>query len=181
MDTFHELAKTRRSIRAFTKQDIKNEDLRLCAETARYAPSACNSQPWKFTIINDPLLKEQIAKKVISGIYKMNSFAADASAYIAIIKEPIKMPAWLGGKIRNTNFQQIDIGIACSHLILQAQELGIGSCILGWFNERKLKRILKVPFSKKIELLIALGYTSGKTLSEKVLKDKSKTVSFNQY
>ncbi|MFH1309955.1 MAG: nitroreductase family protein [Candidatus Omnitrophota bacterium] len=181
MITFHQLAKTRRSIRAFTKQNIKKEDVALCVETARFAPSACNSQPWKFVIIDDPLLKDQIAKRVLSGIHKMNYFAANASVYIALLKEPTKMPAWLGGKVRNTDFHRIDIGIACSHLVLQAQDLGIASCILGWFNERNLKKLLKVPFYKKIELLIALGYAKKIELPKKILKNKNTTMSFNQY
>ena len=179
--TFIDLAKSRRSIRAYDKRIIKREDLESCVEAARYAPSACHSQPWKFIIIDDPAKREVISKTVFSGHYDMNAFARDASAFIAIVSENVKLPAWLGGKLRKTDFRRIDVGIACAHLVLQAQELGIGTCILGWFNEQKLKRVLSVPFYKRIELLIAMGYPFQDELPEKELKSRDSAISFNIY
>ena len=181
MQTFLRLVKSRRSIRHFKNISIPRHDLTLCAESARYAPSACNSQPWKFIIIDAPLQKEKIAKTVLSGPYKMNSFAENAGAFIAIVSEKVKLSAWLGGKLRKTNFSEIDIGIACSHLVLEAETLGIGTCILGWFNEKKLKRLLNVSRSKRIEILIALGYPSGKDLPKKYMKRAKETIFRNRY
>ncbi|MFC1479856.1 nitroreductase family protein [Candidatus Omnitrophota bacterium] len=181
MQTFLQLVKSRRSIRKYDKRLINREDLESCVEAARYAPSACNSQPWKFIIIDDPLKKKLVTQNVFSGSYKMNTFARTASAFIAIISEKTKLPAWIGGKLRNTDFKRIDIGIASEHIVLQAEDLGIGTCILGWFNERKLKKILSVPRAKKIDLIIALGYPTQQELPKKALKDKSGTVSFNKY
>ncbi len=111
----------------------------------------------------------------------MNSFAENAGAFIAIVSEKVKLSAWLGGKLRKTNFSEIDIGIACSHLVLEAETLGIGTCILGWFNEKKLKRLLNVPRSKRIEILIALGYPSGKDLPKKYMKRAKETIFRNRY
>jgi len=124
---------------------------------------------------------EKIAETVLSGQYKMNSFAQNAGAFIAIISEKVKLPAFVGGILRRTNFAKIDIGIACSHMVLSAQDLGIGSCILGWFNEKKLKHVLKVPRSKRIELLIAFGYPREKELPKRNLKHRDETISFNEY
>jgi len=132
-------------------------------------------------IIDAPLKKEKIVKTVLSGPYKMNSFAENAGALIAIVSEKVKLSTWLGGKLRKTNFARIDIGIACSHLVLEAEALGIGTCILGWFNEKKLKRLLNVPRSRRIEILIALGYPAGKDLPKKNMKHAKETIFRNGY
>ena len=146
---FTELAKNRRSVRKYMNKLIKHDNLELCVEAARYAPSACNSQPWKFIIVNNSPEIDKIKKNAFNGIYKMNTFAKDASAFIIIISEKMKIAAWLGSKISRTRFRSIDIGIACSHIALQAEDLGIGTCILGWFNARRIKQALSIPRSKK--------------------------------
>ncbi len=145
------------------------------------SPSACNSQPWKFIIVDDNVTKKAFADNVFSGPYKMNSFAQNAAAYIIIVSEKPKLPSWVGGKIRRTDFRLIDIGIACGNLLLAAQDLGVGTCVLGWFNERSAKKILFVPRTKKIELIIAMGYTSRLNFPEKIVKEPNETVAFNSY
>lgn len=181
MSSFLELATSRRSIRSYSEREVKREDLERCVEAARLSPSACNSQPWKFIIIDDKEKKEEVSRKVISGLYNMNAFAKSASAFIAVVSEKTKPPAWAGGKLMRTDFRKIDIGIASAHLVLQAQELGLGTCILGWFNERNLKKILSVPRSKKVELLVSFGYPDNSSLRDRSLKDKSSALSVNRY
>ncbi|MFQ5952168.1 MAG: nitroreductase family protein [Candidatus Omnitrophota bacterium] len=181
MLSFLELAKTRRSVRAYTEQYISRQDLEKCVEAIRYSPSACHSQPWNFVIIDDPEKKDRVAKAVSCGPGDINSFAREARAFIAIISERQTSLAWIGGKLRKADFRRMDIGIACAHLVLQAWDIGIGTCIIGWFNERKLKRILSVPFHKKVELVIALGYPAESERPEKQLKDLDKVISFNTY
>jgi nitroreductase len=179
---FMDLVMSRESTREYKKGlKVKRSDLELCARAARYSPSACNSQPWKFVIIDDPLAVKRVSDEVLSGAYKMNSFVRDASSFIAIVSEKIKPAAWAGGKLMRTDFRRIDAGIACAHLVLQAEQLGIGSCILGWFNERRLKKILSIPRSKKVELLISLGYPSNGSKRAKKRKPEQETVSFNRY
>ena len=182
MTHFMDLIKKRRSTRCFEKNlKIKTSELELCTEAGRLAPSACNSQPWKFIIINNSETLNLVKTKTISGIYQMNTFAKEASAFIAICSESIKLAAWIGGKIKGTDYRSIDIGITCENIVLQAEELGIASCILGWFNERQLKKILNVPFGKNIELLIALGYPKKKEYPKKIRKNKTEIISFNKY
>ncbi|MGB2600534.1 MAG: nitroreductase family protein [Candidatus Omnitrophota bacterium] len=178
---FLELARSRRSIRAYNGRKISREDLNLCVEAARHAPSACNSQPWKFIIADDPDTRSKIADNVFSGAYQMNAFAREAAAFIVIVAEKMKLPAWVGNKLRRTDFRKIDIGIACEHLALQAQELGIGTCILGWFNEKKLKKILFVPRTRRIELVVSMGYPGERELREKPMKDKNEVIGYNKY
>jgi len=178
MENLLELIKSRRSVRKFSGQQIDRKHLELCVEAARYAPSACNAQPWKLIIVNDPQEVKSIADRVFSGHYSMNTFARESAALIAIVSERQKLAPRLGGIVRRTDFRLIDIGIACEHLVLQATELGIGTCLLGWFNEKELKRSLSIPSSKKIYLVIALGYPAETEYKERKLKDTLDIVDF---
>jgi nitroreductase len=180
--SFNELASGRRSVRKYKKNSpIPLEHLELCVNSARMSPSACNSQPWKFVVANDPSLTRKISQKAISGIHNMNSFASEAAAFIAIVSENPKLSARAGGKLMGTDFRLVDAGIACAHIVLQAAELGIGTCILGWFNERRLKKLLSIPRRKKVKLLIALGHPEERAPRGKNLKPRSQTVSYNTY
>lgn len=181
MPAFLDLTKKRRSIRRFTGQKIERRHLEMCAEAARYSPSACNVHPWKFIIIDDPQKIALIADLGFSGPYSRNAFAREAGAFIACISEKQKLFPRLAGIIRKTDFRLIDIGIACEHVVLQATELNLGTCILGWFNERKLKKLLSVPASKRIELVIALGYPVETDRAERQLKEISEVRTFNKY
>jgi len=181
MPLFTDLALTRRSVRSFDGRPVSRRNVEICVDAARYAPSACNSQGWRFIGVTDPGVKSAIAADAFGGLYSMNAFASGAGAYIAIVSESIKLPARIGGGLRRTDFSKIDIGIACSYLVLAAQELGIGTCILGWFNEKAVRRILSIPRGKKTDLIIALGYPAGDPPSGRNLKDRDAVVSFEKY
>ena len=180
MNGFLDLVMARRSVRSFKKDVLRRADLELCTEAARYSPSACNTQPWKFLIVDEPGKVEKI-KKTFSGLYSMNAFAIDAPAFIVITSEKQNMPAWLGGKLLRTDFRHIDIGIACEHVVLQAEELGIGTCILGWFSGSRIKKILDIPKNKNVELVVVMGYQGDKEPAERRLKEKSEVISVNKY
>jgi len=154
---FSEILTTRRSVRKYSPQPVEQEIIKQCLEAARFAPSACNAQPWKFIIIDDEAVKEKFAKEAFSGIYRGTMFAAKAPALVAIISDPQWLPR-AGGAIRKTDFHLIDIGIAGEHFVLKAAELGLGTCWIGWFDEVKAKNVLGITGSKKVEILLALGY-----------------------
>ena len=86
----------------------------------------------------------------------------------------------MGGYFRGTRYSLLDIGIACEHLILQAAELGIGSCWLGWFDEKAVKKVLAIPKNKKIDAIMSLGYAALEP-PEKPKKQTSEVSSFNSY
>ena len=153
-----DLIRKRRSVRRYIDRMIPKEDLEKCVEAARLAPSACNGQTWKFIVVDDPALKNELCEKAFSGIYSMNRFAKDSAALVVVVSEKEKFTSAAGGYVRGTNYYLLDIGIACEHLILQATELGIGSCWIGWFDERALKRVLAVPKGRKVDIIISLGY-----------------------
>lgn len=176
---FLELVHKRQSVRQYSETKVPRELIESCLETARLAPSACNSQPWSFIAVDDKKLKTTLAEMAFSGIYSMNQFAKTAPVIIAVITEKSRFQAKLGGYFRGTNFSLIDVGIACEHLILQAAEKGLGTCLLGWFNEKKVKKILKVPDSKKIDLLISLGYPASDLIRGKKRFNLNEIIQWN--
>jgi nitroreductase len=142
---FQEMVRNRRSIRRYLDKPVDREMILTCIEAARLAPSADNVQPWRFLIIDDPELKAQYAKEVFSGIYSISSFAAKASVLILILGRLDIIANRIGKQIQNIQFYLLDIGIAGEHVVLQAEELGLGTCWIGWFNVRKARKFLKIP------------------------------------
>ena len=179
--TFEELVHRRRSVRRYAGKPVPKEDILKCLEAARLAPSACNSQPWYFLVIDEPALKDRIADRIFSGIYSMNKFAKDAPVLVAVVSERSRLLASIGGQVRDTRYRLVDLGIASEHLILQAEELGIGSCWIGWFDEKALKKEMKIPQNKKIDVVISLGYPAEDKVVPKIRKSLEEISSFNQY
>ena len=171
----------RQSIRRYFNTPLAREHLLQCIEAARLAPSACNMQPWKFIIVDDVDLKNRLCQEAFGGVYAINRFAASAPVIVAVISEKEKFLTALAGRVRGTKYYLLDIGISCEHFILQAAELGIGSCWIGWFDEKKVKELLKVPHSEKVDVLISLGYYQEVQRSQKIRKPQKEIVSFNRY
>jgi len=178
---FSELIQKRRSVRKYSDRPVAKEDLLKCLEAARIAPSACNSQPWHYIVIDEPELRKRVAARIFSGLYSMNQFAKEAPVLVAVVSEKMKFLAAVGSQVRGTQYALMDVGIACEHLILQAQELGIGSCWMGWFDEKALKEELRIPKNKKIDIVIALGYPAEEKIVPKTRKVLAEISSFNKY
>lgn len=159
---FLELVRRRRSIRRFLPQPVEREKILTCLEAARLAPSAENVQPWRFVVIDDPELKKKLTDKIFSGIYFPSRFASQAPVLILILARLDFLANRLGRQIQHVAFYLIDIGIAGEHLVLQAEELGLGTCWIGWFSHRQARKVLNIPKKYKIVCLIALGYYEKK-------------------
>ncbi len=155
---FIELVKNRRSVREYLSRPIPREIINRCLEAARLAPSACNLQPWHFIVIEDREVKDKLVKKAFGGIYSINSFIKTAPAFLVTVREPSSWAVRLAGRFRGIQYSLIDIGISVEHFILQAEELGLGTCWLGWFDERAVKKILKIPKNKKVDIIVSMGY-----------------------
>lgn len=155
---FLKLANIRKSIRKYKDTPVESEKILTCLEASRLAPSACNSQPWKFIVLDKPEIKEAFCRQVFPGVYKMSAFAAKAPVIIAIVSDKGSLLTKLGNVVRKTQFWLIDIGITAEHFCLQASELGLGTCMIGWFEQKAADKFLKIPKNQKTELLISLGY-----------------------
>jgi nitroreductase len=177
---FLNLAAGRKSIRRFSNRAVSKEDILTCLEAARLAPSAENAQPWRFLVVDDPQIRERFAEQIFSGVYKVSRFASEAPVLILIMARLNIITHRLGRWYQNTPFHLIDIGIAGEHLILQAEELGIGGCWMGWFNIRKAKKFFHIPRKYKITALLALGYYDKKPSRERKRKSLEEIAWFNQ-
>jgi nitroreductase len=179
---FSELARKRRSVRRYEDLPVEKEKILACIEAARIAPSACNSQPWHFIIVDDEKTRLVIGESAENKIAKMNLFVKKAPVIIAVVTEPSNLSASFGSLLKHKPYNIMDMAIAVEHFCLQAADLGLGTCILGWFQERKVKRILGVPWRKRIHLLITLGYPAdGSHERKKNRKAIQDIMSFNKY
>jgi len=177
-----DLIQKRKSVRDFLERPVEREKIMTCLEAARLAPSECNSQPWKFIVVDDKQLKNKLCRAAFSGIYSINSFCKKAPVIVVVISEKSKFLARIGGVFRGTKYYLIDIGIACEHFVLEAEDLGLGTCWIGWFNEQAVKSTLNIPQNKKIDILIALGYYDREKLGPEHIKEPiEKIASFNSY
>lgn len=159
---------------------MEREKILACIEAARLAPSAQNVQPWRFLIIDDPEIKTKVAAEAFSGIYSFSRFAAKAPVLIAILARLDIIANRLGRKIQDVSFYLIDIGIAGGHISLQAEELGLGTCWIGWFNAGKTRKLLKIPQKYKVVCLMALGYREKRPWREKKRKSLEEIAWFNR-
>lgn len=177
-----DIIKNRRSVRNFLDRPVEREKIMLCLEAARLAPSACNSQPWRFIVVDDKELKDRLCRAAFSGVYSTMSFARKAPLIVAVVSEKAKFLERIGGLIRDTRFYLIDIGIATEHFILQAEELGLGSCWIGWFDEAAVKPILKIPGDRRVDVLLAVGYYDKGKPGRPQKRDSLEEISaFNSY
>ncbi len=176
---FLSLVNSRQSDRAYdADRSVEPDKLERILEAGRLAPSACNAQPWKFVVITDKELAMRVGKAA-AGL-GMNKFARQAPVHILIVEESANITSLLGGKVKNKHFPLIDIGIVAAHLTLAAESEGLGSCIIGWFDEKEIKRLTGIPDSKRLLLDIVIGYPV-KEKRKKIRKDKDKVISYNKY
>jgi nitroreductase len=171
MENFLELCHRRESTRRYDRsQPVPRAAIERCLEAARLAPSACNSQPWSFIVVDQPADRDALAAAAFTGVHGFNKFAADAPVLVVAVRELSKFSARVGGWVRGLDYSLIDLGIACEHLVLQAAEEGLGTCWLGWFDERAVGKVLGLPRKAKIDIIIALGYSADAGTRDKIRK-----------
>ncbi len=178
---FLDLVKKRQSVRKYLNKTVEQEKIERCLEAARLAPSASNSQPWEFIIVDDPKLKKAVAKATFDQIISFNRFTLQAPVLIILISERSGFFIKIAEVIKDKAFSLIDIGITAEHFCLQATEEGLGTCILGWFKEKEIKKLLNIPLIKRIELIITLGYPESVEILPKKRKVIDEIRSYNCY
>ena len=179
--SFIDLVSKRYSLRNYKDTPVEREKIDRCIEAVRLAPSACNSQPWKFIVVDEPELKNELAKVAFNEILEINGFAFKAPVLVLMVSERQKVFAKFAGIVKKKNFSLMDIGIAAEHFCLQAAEEGLGTCMLGWFNEKKVKDILSIPRAKRVELMISAGYSADDSVPAKKRKSTDEILSYNKY
>ena len=160
---FMEIANARQSCRAYDAgRMVEKEKVDAVLEAARLAPSACNGQPFHMTVCRGQKAKEAAALTMGMGI---NRFASQAPVLIVISERPYVKTAALGAKIKNNDYRSIDIGIAAAYLTAEAAAQGLGTCILGWFDDAGLRALCGLEHP--VRLVITLGYPADEPRAKK--------------
>lgn len=163
---FIEIAKIRQSVRDYDKdREVEDDKILSCLETMKLSPSACNAQPYFYHIVKGDKAKS-LSKYLTLGA--MNSFAKDVNTFAVVTEENYNLTAKIGSSVKNQDFKSVDIGISVAYFTAQATTLGLSTCILGWFDEKKLQDLLDIR--SRIRLVIAIGYAKNDKLREKKRK-----------
>ncbi len=172
---FMEIAQTRQSCRAYDgSRPVETEKLERIMEAARLAPSACNAQPYHFIVCRGETAAQVAAATQGMG---MNKFASQAPVMVVITEAPYNRTAAVGAKVKSNDYRSIDIGIATAYLTAEAAAQGLGSCILGWFDDGKIRKICGTDDT--VRLVIALGYAKeGDPLRTKKRKDAEELICY---
>jgi len=178
---FLDLIKARQSVREYLSKEVERDKIERCLEAARLAPSANNSQPWSFIVVEDPRLKDAVARNTFDKLISFNRFSLQAPVLILIISERPSFFSRIGSAIKDKQFSLIDIGITAEHFCLQATEEGLGTCMLGWFNEKGVKALLNISPSQRVELIITMGYPESNQIRPKKRKSIDQIRSYNSY
>ncbi len=168
MSEFLELCKKRQSCRSFAPASIEHEKLVNCVEAARLSPSACNSQPWSFVVVEDEKLVSEVAKTTMQmGI---NDYIASAKAFIVVLEEHAVLIPTIRRLLDSQYFAKGDTGAAVVTICYEAAAQGLGSCILGIYDREALCRLLDIPTEKRFAGVIALGYPLDSAIRTKIRK-----------
>ena len=172
---FMEIAEIRQSCRSYDEaRPVEEEKLTAILEAARLAPSACNGQPYHFTVCRGQSAGEVAAATMGMG---MNKFAPQAPVCIVVSEEPYVKSAAVGARLKKNDYRSIDIGIATAYLTAEAAAQGLSTCILGWLDDEKIRSICGL--TQPVRLVITLGYAKeGDKLRPKKRKDLGELVTY---
>ena len=160
---FLEIANARQSNRAYeVGREVEQEKLDAILEAVRLAPSACNGQPYHVTVCTGENAKQVAAATQGMG---MNKFASQAPVLLVLSEMPYVKSAALGAKVKGNDYRSIDIGIAAAYLTAEAVAQGLGTCILGWLDDEKIRKICGLEHP--VRLVITLGYAADQPRQKK--------------
>jgi nitroreductase len=159
----------RRSVRSYSSKPIEPKVMERMRKALRYAPSACNLQPWRFILVDDEAMRRELA-----AASHGQSWIAQAPVTVVACGFPGQAYKRMGGY---GNSVDVDLAIALDHLTLAAAAEGLGTCWIGSFDEGKVKQLLGIPASAKVVALAPLGYPASPDLMSPVTEDRRKSES----
>ncbi len=151
----------RRSIRKYKSDKVSRDIIEKILDAARYAPSWKNSQTSRYYVVVDEKVKADIAENGTLNFSKNKNNITSAPALVVLTTvDGISgyNPDGSATTTKGEHWQSFDAGIACEVFCLAAYEYGLGTLIMGIFDEDKIAEIIKIPENEKISALIALGY-----------------------
>ena len=151
---FYEIAQNRQSCRSYdVSRAVEEEKLNAILESVRLAPSACNGQPYHLTVCQGEVARE-VAKATMG--MGLNSFTTDAPVMIIISEKPYVKTAAMGAKVKGNDYRSSDIGIVTAYITAEATCQGLSTCILGWFDNKKIRELCDIDGD--VRIVISLGY-----------------------
>ena len=172
---FLDIGRNRQSCRSYDEnRSVEQEKLDAILEALRLAPSACNGQPYHVTVCRGQVAKDVAAATAGMGL---NKFAAQAPVMLVLSEMPYVRTAAMGAKVKGNDYRSIDIGIAAAYMTAEATAQGLDTCMLGWFNDKKIRALCGLEYP--VRLVITLGYAKeGDPLRKKVRKEMDDLVSY---
>ena len=146
--TFQELAHERYSVRNFLDAPIEEEKMSLILDAGRVAPTACNFQPQRIYVAKSAESRAKLAQVCRC------TFGAPVILVVCYDRER----DWKNKLMPGYESGETDAAIVCTHMMLQAFELGIGSCWVGYFNANDVASALNLPENLTVSALLPIGY-----------------------
>ena len=181
---FLEVMKQRKSCRAYDpEKQVSREDLLKIVEAGRLSPSGCNSQPWKFLVIDSPEAKEKLCDAIVVENGATGApWRHQVSAFIAIVEQTAKVKSVVVDHYKDTQrFAQGDIGAACMNMAHEAFCLGLGSCMIGVNDQDKMEKYFGIPHGCEVRIILAVGYAVDNSPEQKIRKPLEEVCSFNKW
>ena len=162
--TINQLIINRESCRDYAPTPVSLEQLKAVVDVARMAPSAANTQPWKFYISNSP----EVVRKIAKGCMPMerNGFAAGVQAFIVMTK-PVDAEPWVAQTPYNHYYRDFDCGSAATHICFAATDMGLSTCMIGWFDDAIVKEACGYGDDEAASLVFTVGYAASDKLRDK--------------
>ena len=182
---FLDVMRKRRSCRAFDPaKTVSRDDLLKIVEAGRLSPSGCNSQPWKFIVIDSPEAKAKLCDAVVVENGATGApWRSQVSAFILLVEQPAKVMQCVADHYKDTQrFAPGDIGMACMNMCHEADSLGLATCIIGMNDQAKLEKYFNIPAGRDVRLVLAVGYAADLDAAvNKVRKSLEEVCSFNNW
>jgi len=161
----------RRSVRSYLDKPVEEDKLKEVLEAGRLAPSACNNQPWKLVVVKNPETRKSLAMACDN-----QSFVATAPVVIVgcITEKGFNMGGWYNSNI-------LDLALAFDHMTLQAAYLRLGTCWIGAFSEKEVKKLLDIPENVRVAAILTLGYPRNERVYEKDRKQLEELISLEKF
>ncbi len=153
--------KTRRSIRNYKEDQIPQEVIREVVDLARFAPSWKNTQIARYYVVQNAALKQNIAENCMGGFALNTKTLTTAPALVVVAYVEKRSGYERDGSFatsKEDRWEMFDAGIATQTFCLAAHEKGLGTCIMGIFDEEKIAEAITLPEGQKIGAVVAIGY-----------------------
>ena len=161
MTGFGELVAARFSCRAYLPDPVPRAAVDQILEAARLAPSACNKQPWRFVVVTQAELRTQLMEEGLLPGFGA-TWVAVAPVILALGMKKSLITHRVAPLLSEVEYPLLDLGIAGEHAILQATELGLGTCWIGWIRPKEVRRILGWPTAIMPQALITVGWPASR-------------------